>query len=342
MPSARTDRHIRSFARSVTGRKLDPAGNSGVLLGIWRPGTIGAMMEHVQLTDPALEIAALATELSRLPDSQSALHETLSGFFSVGTGDPEFLEIVSILRRRIAKLDEIASNLSDADFSAEQREQVRAGLARLAVVFNAAQFPNSWSQARRHARADDALALMWFSQIVRRHRPLKVLSDSERTELLARLEELIPEVEAAPEISGWNRDVLIDGLSSLRTRIRYIKFFGTEQISADLIVVERLTNLALYEARSTSSEVNFTAPDEPSALGKLAEWAKYALMTMTIIAAPDQAITALGNYKQLFEAHLVYSGKPAPPKQLPAPEMRALPARKARPEDDAERARENG
>jgi hypothetical protein len=266
-----------------------------------------------QRTDPAREMAALIDYLRGLDTGVASNQQppsnwqTLSQGLKLKPNSAEFLELLSVVRARLARLDVFVIGLDDPAVGKDVIEHVRDAIQRFANAFNPRHLNHPWPDVLKNwIVASDATSFRMFSPTMARYLWSKRLSDAEREEALLTIREAIDEIKIADDLGAWEQQALVHGYKRLELILTHFEFFGHEGLTREIVLTTSATRAVAENLEPTSS-----------ALKKA--WAALLLAAkiVEVVAAPSVAHQALEDYY-----HLLRLGGPKPSeiRMLPAPE----------------------
>jgi hypothetical protein len=201
-----------------------------------------------ELTDPAHELTGMARWILNLPASPAALGAHFSARLGLDVGSAEYITLLTESRVRLDRMERFASKIDDKDFDELQRNQVVQACARLRGFFHPMAQHQSFDQMRaNHVQPADALALSWFSHVARRHRPLRRITEDERNNAIASIDEALKNIADDTELPEWAKPILLDGLARIRLTIRFLPFFGHDAAFDALLLLDQ-QNQGIMEA----------------------------------------------------------------------------------------------
>jgi hypothetical protein len=240
----------------------------------------------IELTDPAKELTAL----SQLILDARAANNTLEGLslcIGIPSDDPEFLEVVATIQRRVTDAEALTISIEDADFDQELKSEVLSALRSLRQIFNPKIANGPWEQARNtHLPQKNVQAIRFFSQTARRYRPLRVISSSARDEVLKGITEIIAEVRSDRDLQAWMKPLLVSSLERTHLVLRHLQFLGHDFAITELFLAHQKLSVVREEVESTKTN--------PASF-----WKALAILSVAgnLFVLPDQSLAAFDHYK---------------------------------------------
>jgi len=270
--------------------------------------------QEVEVTDPSKELAALGQQLKD-HSVDGTIPTALASALSVKVDDPVLLDVMGVIQRRIINLQNLADSIADTDLDYDLRQSVVQACKAFGRLLNPQHANQPWQNFRHQCLTDAHLsAFKWFSQTARRYQPLKVIPESERTDALHRLGEVIKQTEQDQELRPWERAPLLDGLRRIEFVLEHLVFFGHDAAIVDLIVAHHKA-VAVHDAMSAQDSSRATG--NSSTLEALKNYAFVA----TLLLLPAQAATAYSRYQDWTQMalHWLIEDHRQTPRLLPAP-----------------------
>ncbi|HEY3798369.1 MAG TPA: hypothetical protein VGL58_08445 [Caulobacteraceae bacterium] len=259
-----------------------------------------------ETTDAARELAALIDRMRAFdasggqPGHTAPNWDVMSRGLGLAAGSPDFIEALSAVRGRIERLREFASGLSDPTVGRDVTQHVLEAIDRFAGVLNPQFMNTEWNHTIKHyLTAGDATTLRMYSPIVVRYRPLRSLTDAERSDALNQISEALADLNEADDLDHWERQALSHGYRRLQLVLRYFEFFGHEGISQELVSVASATKAVEAKLQPTSRTLKRA-------------WAALATAAriVEVVAAPSVAHQAGLDYYQTAQQLIAMA--PAP------------------------------
>jgi hypothetical protein len=198
---------------------------------------------EIELTDPSKELAALADIITRASGGSNAI-DGLAKCINVSLDDPEFLDILAAIQRRIRDVEELVKMANDVDFDQEMRNDVLSAVRSFSQLVHPKNAHTGWDQIRSsHLTAKNITALRFFSQTARRYRPLRVVPAKAREETLEKIVSVIAETGSDQSLEEWRRTILISGLQRTQLVLKHLPFFGHEAAIGELLAVHQKLSL---------------------------------------------------------------------------------------------------
>jgi hypothetical protein len=275
---------------------------------------------EVEVTDPARELAALAQHFL---DSAGGGNTTdgLAKSIGITTDDPEFLDVLAAIQRRIRDVEKLATTVADDDLAPELKNEVVVAVRAFTNLLHPKHASSPWDQMRStFLPAKNVTALRFFSQTARRYRPLRRIPENERNDILLKMVETIQTVLTDDSLKDWIKPPLIAGLERVYLVLRYLQFFGHEAAIADLFLVhQKFVVVAASVAAQQGIQRGTSIWD---ALNILA-------VVGSLFVLPHEAVSALATYQGWTNSFLAIITSPHTP-----PDQRLLPPPVAKTEGD--------
>jgi hypothetical protein len=246
-----------------------------------------------EIIDPAQEMMALIERLRQQPASTEPTWKILPQALGIGISPGEHWELMSALNSRLLRLDTFVNSLQDEDFDQAQRQRIVQAINNLANAFRPEEQIARWQDTLKHIRADDALQFKWFSVIAKRYHPLRRISDDERSELIAKIEQTLLVLKDAKDIPDWAKLPLSDGLNRLRFTLQHLVFFGSEAAIDQLLDLYNKT--AAIE--SALGDAPKSTPERRSKASTVFSILNCVVLAANVFWLPDQAGTAFERYQ---------------------------------------------
>jgi hypothetical protein len=241
---------------------------------------------EIELTDPSKELTTLGDIFTKASGGNNTI-EGLARCINISVDDPEFLEILAAIQRRIRDVEELAKVAGDADFDQEMRNDVLAAIRSFSQIVHPKNAHIGWDQIRSsHLTAKNITALRFFSQTARRYRPLRVVPLKTREEILGKISDAIAEIENDTNLEHWRKTILVGGLRRIQLVIKHLPFFGHDAAIAELWNVHQKLSLVINDIEAT---------------GRKSSTLKHALLALSLVGSlfvlPADAASALNHYK---------------------------------------------
>ncbi len=210
--------------------------------------------------------------------------------------------------------------MSDPELDDGLRSDVIAATKSFSQLFLPPQLITVWDSTRVSCLPDAKLkTLTWFGQTARRHRPLRVVSDEERAELIRKIDDAIQELASDP-LSDWTNAPLTDGLLRLRIVLQFFKFFGHEMAIEELLLFNRKVEAVRDIQQGGQS---FLGQLELRGFSRILE---ITVLLGTLFILPDQVVTANDRYAGWMQRLILSSTQIPPERRLLPPPVAALPS----------------
>lgn len=289
------------------------------------------MQHEFKLTDSSSELAQVGRKI-RGSDKVKG-QNVLVGFASCFGVDPSshiFFDLLSVVRSRIYALEHFAKNVTDPELDQNLRGDVVAATQLFSQLFLPQHLTTVWDNNRVTFVPDANIkTLMWFGQTARRHRPLRVITDEERKNLIEKVDEVLGDL-ADGDISRWAIAPLSEGLLRLRTILQFFEFFGHELAIDELLIFNRKVEAIRDASRSVDGGLgSYEFPTMSKILN-------ISALLGTLFILPDQAVTAYDRYVG-WQKRMIESSTQKPDERLLiAPPRVALPRLPSGRKDEAE------
>jgi len=266
----------------------------------------------IEIVDPAWEIASVIRLLLTQQPSNSQTWSTIQAALGATISPSEHWELMSALNSRLLRLDMLARSIRDKELDDAQRARIVQAINSFSHVLRPEQQSQTWQHTlQQHLKGDDGLHLMWFSIIAKRYQPLRRVTDDERAELIAKIDETVTGLQTATDIPDWAKLPLSEGLRRLRFMLQHLLFFGCE------VAIDQLLNIynkASAIEQSIGRDQSRTAPRSLTLLAVL----NFVVLAANTFWLPDQATTAFERYQGWYLKLVVENPR------LPKPETRLL------------------
>jgi hypothetical protein len=282
----------------------------------------------IEIVDPAWEIAGVIRQLLTRQPSNEQTWQIIQQALGAKISPSEHWELMSVLNSRLLRLDMLVRSIRDRELGEPERTRIVQAVNQFAHVLRPEQQVQAWSHTlQHHLKADDALHLMWFSIIAKRYQPLRKVTDDERVELIAKIDETLTTLAGAPDIPDWAKLPLSEGLRRLRFMLQHLLFFGCEA------AIDQILNI--YNKASAVEEA-LGPVHGPTTQGNSKSSTLLAVLSLVVLAAntfwlPDQATTAFERYQGWYLKMVVENPRLPKPKTLllaaPTPDEPQAPAR---------------
>lgn len=268
----------------------------------------------VEIVDPAWEIAGVIRQLLGNQASNEHTWAVIQRALGATISPSEHWELMFALTSRLRRLDALVRSIRDKELDEAQRTRIIQAVNSFANVLRPEQQVQTWQHTVQHyLKADDGLHLMWFSIIAKRYQPLRRVTDDERGELIAKIDETLTALQTAEDIPEWAKPPLSDGLRRLRFMLQHLLYFGCETAIDQLMsVYNRACSVEqTIVTRSGSTEGRSKSAGLMAVLNCLA-------LAANMFWLPDQATTAFERYQGWYLKMIVENPK------LPKSETRLL------------------
>ncbi len=266
----------------------------------------------VRLTDAATELADLVEHMSL--QSYGDHVSLLSGICTYGglvAGNYATMEAVGELNKRFYLLREFVATVDDDMLDNATRVSLCGSVDALHSLADPSNFHTSWNSLLKKERVNPhIIALRLLARTVRHHEPMKRVEPDEIDRLRESIAESIREVQTSDELDGWEKALLLKGLSQATFIIDHLNFFGQDAFLSHLIEIrfgaEVVANAGRQTGRPTINLVAFSA---------------FLLLASEVMIRPAEVMQALDTYKSAYSA-LFLAAPPqiAPPlKQIEGP-----------------------
>jgi len=267
-----------------------------------------------EIVDSAWEIASVIRKLARasVPPTDptwSAVRKALGQNLSAS----QHWELMSALNSRLLRLDAQIRSVQDQELDQAQRQRALQAVQNFANLLEPPNQSLQWQQAVNFVREDDALQLSWFSVILKRHRPLRRVTDDEREELIAKIGEVVTALQVEADFPDWAKYPLSEGLQRLQFMLQHFVFFGCEVAIDQLLdVYSKASALEnAIEGKSSSEKSTKRNPTLVSVLNVI-------VLVANLFWLPDQVTTAFERYRGWTLRPIIENPR------LPKPETRLL------------------
>jgi hypothetical protein len=200
---------------------------------------------EIELTDPSKELAALADIITKANGGGNVV-DGLSKCVNIPVDDPDLLDVLAAVQRRIRDVEDLAKTVKDTDFDQEMRNDVLSAVRSFSQLVHPKNANAGWDQVRSdRLAAKNITALRFFSQTARRYCPLRVVPPKARDEVLERLADIIIEIEGEENLEDWRKTILVNGLKRVQLVLKHLPFFGHEAAITELWVVHQKVSLVV-------------------------------------------------------------------------------------------------
>jgi hypothetical protein len=270
----------------------------------------------MEIIDPAWEAAKAIRALLKQKPSAEATWKHIKRAVGDDISTEDFWELIAALRSRLARLGRFASEVSDNEFSEEQRTRVHGAINTCSATFEPQQLGSDWqTTVSNFVRADDALQLEWFSIVAKRHQPLRLMTDVDRKRLIEQIDEVLEHIKDRSDVPNWAQEPHTEGLRRFRLILQHLLFFGCAE------AIDQLMDL-YQKTTAVASTLDSHSSSKPSSNWNsltIGQVLNFVVIAAALLCSPDQVTTAFERYKGWYIS-LVKSDP-----RLPSPEQRLLP-----------------
>jgi len=273
------------------------------------------------ITDPALELHSLFQRLdAHETNSQDQTHNVLRQIFTTGSSESDFLDVVSVIVRRIERLKKLVHHANGLDKL--HRNSANSTLSQFQSIFTPDRFVSRWQDARAVIQSNGNLHVLHFlSTEIRRIVKYGIPTTEERDEFVRQIDEVLKEPSHMEDVGA---DVVISALRSLRFILIKLEFFGVEELSE---------KLGLLSAAYRAIIIRTADPQNPQNLWK--RWGQIGAIILAVadvIIVADELPGALQNHYTRAAQIAHWVAEETLP-LLPTPERPRLPAPQSGPPD---------
>ncbi|MFP9135928.1 hypothetical protein ACLI1C_01970 [Devosia sp. XGJD_8] len=282
----------------------------------------------VVLTDAAEEMANLWRTLFEITGQDNKpTYSVLATWCGVDTKSSDLARILGTVARRIGELKELVESSDHPLLAPTYREDLLTGLSKMALPLLPSTMNQEWRTNKAKIHPSEVSLVNSFGHIARAYRPLKVIGDSEREQLLEQSQAILEEIDASEEIAPWARHLVRSGLVDLIFTLRHLPQLGHGVAALEIETFYH--KAAQVERRSNSEGEGVASKMGHSSILKAVNVAMFAL---NLVAVPPQAEEYAGWYASKLSSVFSTSIPASPTHRAPdSPLM--LPKR---PEDDRE------
>jgi len=282
-------------------------------------------------TDPSKELEELGRKFrNHKTDDKARVVVGLAEVIGVDQSSPEYLEILSLINRRLLALEGLLGELDNSEISKELKKDVVGAARSFMQLVGPAQAFGLWNEVKKNLLSDTNLtALRWFSQTARKHRPLRMIPKEEVAGALQAVDSALDGLLAERSLPIWVQSVLIDGLNRTRFVLQWLPYFGHEIAILELLAVNQ-------KAVSALSDLNAAGQCKGVSVTK---FFNALLVAGGLFILPDQAVTAFDKYRgwtQRSIEGLINDAEQRKQQTLLLPSPAALAPREEQLEDGAE------
>lgn len=196
--------------------------------------------EDYETTDPASEIATLFSSFADIPPSSETTLNVLSNQFNCDPATSDWYELLGAMAARISSLRGFVMSVEDRFVRQRMRKQALTSLDHMAAFLRPDQMNKRWDQVKLSLFTDQHIShLESFAAVAEKYRPLRKLSNEERENLVAKLQELLSSADLDLEgVPPWAAAPLKEGVQRLCYILQHFSFFGHQT------AIDALLNLA--------------------------------------------------------------------------------------------------
>ncbi len=270
-----------------------------------------------EFVDPAWEIAGAIRQLRTTPSSNDPTWSVFQKALGTGISPSEHWELMSVLQDRLLRFDQFVRSVVDTEFDDHQRRRIIQAVDRFSHALRPEHQTQQWQHTlQNYLIEDDALQLGWFSIVAKRHRPLRRVTEDERAELIAKIDEALAAVEAGQDIPEWAKLPIAEGLRRLRFTLQHLVFFGVESAVDKLLEVYNKTMAIELATGGTPNANKIPGSGRPTILTVL----NCVVLAANLFWLPDQATSAFERYQGWYLKTIVENPRlPKPTTLLLAP-----------------------
>src|ERR1700730_11414057 len=264
-----------------------------------------------QITDPAAELLRLIKHLKTVGGkNNSSIANALSDDLGMSPDSVEYLEVTAAVLTRVHGVIRLADRVTDPHFDKEMKSRVGSVARALAEAF----YPTASNATCLNRRAQNfsdqnAAALLFFSQTARKLRPLRLLSEVERTDALHQIAETKKAVSDDGSLQEWEKTFLLSGLDGVERVLKHLIYFGHDEAITRLLKLQGA--VAIVESKQPQ--------DRPKRPGTLATLHVLALIVHALMI-PVDAKDAIHFYEdEVPKAIIDFVERHKEPLKLPAP-----------------------
>jgi hypothetical protein len=267
----------------------------------------------VEIVDPAWEIASVIRKLVAHPASNEQTWTVFQRAAGANISASEHWELMAALNSRLLRLDVLVNTVEDKELDSAQRARIVQAVNTFANVLSPSQQVQTWTHTlQHHLKADDGLQLMWFSIIAKRYQPLRRVTDDERAELIAKIDETLTALETGQDIPRWAKLPLSEGLRRLRFMLQHLIFFGCESAIDLLLQIYSKASAIEATVMGAANAANAPGSGGPTFLTLL----NCVVLAASIFWLPDQATSAFERYQGWYLKAVVENPRLPKPKTL--------------------------
>lgn len=249
------------------------------------------MTNRIPLTDPAYEAGELMKWLQSIAEAQTQTGEVIASNLGVKAYRLEHTELMLAVKVRLARLADLAADAQDARLTDETRKSIVDAAQRLSQIFDAPRLAAPWTNTRKgYIREADLFAIVLFSPIAKDIRPLRVITDDTRDQILQGVERAIADLKSTQTVDPWLANELLQGLRRLELITKHLTFFGHE--------------VAISEIQSLVAKVEVVKTARPGVLTSFRLAISVLLTAASAYALPHELAEATRDYASLYVHHV--------------------------------------
>ncbi len=212
----------------------------------------------MELTDAANEFAEMAVFLRNISGQDTVVANSVinSQIKSSGMMNPVY-EVYAAVSARANDLLEFVRTLQDPYIDNETRGFAMSATQNIASAFQANQFGTQWIGVKPFFANQHTVSLKFFSQTMRRHRPLRKINpaqiDKIRKSLMEALTELVDQ-----GLPDWAKIPLNTGIRDLMFVLDNLMFLGHDEAISQLLTLRASAQAIHTEAKLRGQQPKFT------------------------------------------------------------------------------------
>ena len=269
-------------------------------------------MESDAITDAASELVALADFLKSVRQNVGGekTYVSISAALRVPPESFESLELISVVGSRIFDFSEFIRNVEDPFLTPRVREHALQSLSLFSRIFSPSMISADWHNTKANCLNDRILSdIESLRYISSKFRPLRKLTDQERTDAIEVLEKIITG-EALRSLPLWANLPLTQGALKLKRTLQYISFFGHD------MAIDALVQFS-QRARATEEILSHKEGASKTASAGIKGIIVATVLLVDIFCVPHQMNEAYKTYKGwMVESEKIAIGSQ---KSLPPP-----------------------
>lgn len=266
-----------------------------------------------KFTDHAADMIKLIGIIKGSSSRNGVFFSELSKHIGIQNDDAFFVSIINQIIRRIDETIEMVSKFDEDDISTEASSIAISNLRLFRNIFGFSMLNSPIQNAVNNIPADLETTLKFLSAPFRKARPLLILDDEAKANIIQNLEHVISDFHnnsEMNEIPDWVRGPLIFGLKDLCLSLRYIDFMGHEYV---------LEKLASVYNRTLQSEGIMKSEDcSKSSIQKVRDILITIILIGDLFALPVNMIDAGKKYYGSLTYYIPFSHEKSQ-KLLPKP-----------------------